>query len=173
MVTALKTCLRLESDPRIKRVGSSVLWVAIIVGYFFMAMWLIVACWAFFHNAYWGIVIGGSAIAFATFLTVMARSLWRDARRHYVLELTDTDAVLNIVDYSSKRRSTQMVLLDDIRYAEYYPYRDSAAVILHTSYAQMEVPLWPLGRHAQDVLDYLEGRGVRVINVQSDEPIPD
>lgn len=173
MVTALKTCLRLESDPHIKRVGSNVLWAAIVIGFLFMGLWLFVACWTFPHNAYWGIVIAGSALAFSTFLTFMARALIRDQWRHYVLELTDTDAVLNVVDLRSKKRCTQMVLLDDIKYAEYYPYRDSSAVILHTSYAHMEVPLWPLGKHGQDVIDYLEGRGVKVVNVQSDEPIPD
>ncbi len=66
-----------------------------------------------------------------------------------------------------------MVLIDDVKYAEYYPYCDSSSMILHTSYAQMEVPLWPLGSRGTDVLDYLIGRGVRVVNVQSDDPIPE
>ncbi len=34
-------------------------------------------------------------------------------------------------------------------------------------------PLWPLGEHAQDVIDYLSGRGIRIVNVQSDDRIPE
>lgn len=103
----------------------------------------------------------------------MAQTLIRDAHRMYVLELTDSEAVLTVLDSASKRCATQMVLLDDITFAEYYPYRDCSSVILHTAYANMEVPLWPLAGHAQDVLDFLDGRGVRVVNVQSDTPFPE
>ncbi len=65
-----------------------------------------------------------------------------------------------------------MVLLDDVKFAEYYPYCDDSSVIFHAPYTDMEVPLWPMGLHAQDILDFLKGRGVHVINVQSDEKFP-
>jgi len=151
------------------------MWVAIVVGFMFMALWLSVAVFTIMYNVYWSVVIAGAAIAFATFLGLMANTLIRDGSRRYVLELTDTEAVLNVVEGkgNKRRKCTQMVLLDDIRFAEYYPYRDSTSLILHTNYANMEVPLWPMGDHAQDVLDFLEGRGVAVVNVQSDDPIPD
>jgi hypothetical protein len=175
MVALAKPAIRLESDPRVKRVGSNVMWVAIVIGFIFMGLWLTVATFAFAYNACWSIVIAGASIAFASFLTMMASTLIRDRTRTYVLELTETEAVLNVTEGTGKRRkrATQMVLLDDIYYAEYYPYRDSTSVILHTSYAQMELPLWPLGAHAQDVMDFLDGRGVPIVNVQSDDPIPE
>ncbi len=66
-----------------------------------------------------------------------------------------------------------MVLLDDVSYGEYYPYGDSACVILHAPYCQMEVPLWPFGERGRDVIDFLTGRGIRVVDVQSDEQIPE
>lgn len=175
MVVLLKPAIRLESDPRLKRVGSNVMWVAIVIGFIFMGLWLTVAAFAFAYSACWSIVIAGASVAFASFLTLMAKTLIRDGTRLYVLELTDTEAVLNVTEGRGKRRrrATQMVLLDDIYYAEYYPYRDSTSVILHTSYAEMEVPLWPMGTRAQDALDFLEGRGVPIVNVQSDDPIPE
>lgn len=173
MVVVLKPRINLESDPHIKRVGSGVMWVAIVIGMMFMCLWLVVATFTFVHNAYWSLIIAGAAIAFATFLSLMAYTLIRDSKRSFKLELTDSEAVLNVHDGLSGKDCMQMVLLDDVKYAEYYPYRDSSSVILHTPYAQMEVPLWPLGRHGQDVIDFLEGRGVLVVNVQSDEPIPD
>jgi hypothetical protein len=37
----------------------------------------------------------------------------------------------------------------------------------------MEVPLWPLGEQVKDVIDFLDGRGLRIVNVQSDDAIPD
>jgi len=93
-------------------------------------------------------------------------------KREYVLELTESEVVLVIIDRYAKKKTTQMLLLDDVIYAEYYPYPDSSTIIYHTEYALMEVPLWPMGDRGQDVVDFTEGRGVRVINVQSDESIP-
>jgi len=148
------------------------MWVAIVIGYMFMALWLCVAVCTVVYNVYWSVMIAGASIAFSFFLGMMAQTLLRDAKRLYVLELTDSEAVLTVHDSASKRRATQMVLLDDITFAEYYPYRDCSSVILHTDYANMEVPLWPLASHAQDVLDFLDGRGVNVVNVQSDVPFP-
>lgn len=175
MVALLKPAIRLESDPRLRRVGSNVMWVAIVIGFLFMGLWLTTAACAFPYSACWSIVVGGAAVAFGSFLAMMAKTLIRDGTRLYVLELTDTEAVLNVTEGKGKgrRRATQMVLLDDIYYAEYYPYRDSRSMILHTSYAEMEVPLWPMGTGAQDALDFLEGRGVPIVNVQSDDPIPE
>ena len=172
MVNRLESYISLESDPAVRRVGSGVMWVAIVAGFFFMVMWLGVACLTFQYNVYWSIVLGGSALAFSFFLGFMAFTLVRDSKRRYVLELSENEAVLNVHDGLSKKTCTQMVLMDDITYAEYYPYCDSSAIIFHTSYAQMEVPLWPLGSKSTDVLDFLDGRGVKVVNVQSDEPIP-
>lgn len=174
MVALLKPAIRLESDPRVKRVGSNVMWVAIVVGFMFMALWLCVAAFTLTYNIYWSVVMAGASIAFSCFLWMMAQTLIRDGKRLYVLELTDSEAVLTVLDNGTKRRTaTQMVLLDDVTFAEYYPYRDCSSVILHTAYANMEVPLWPLAAHAQDVLDFLDGRGVYVINVQSDVPFPE
>jgi hypothetical protein len=173
MVALLSPAIRLESDPRIKRVGSGVMWVAIVIGFMFMGLWLCVAAFTIEYNLYWSLVIAGASIAFSFFLGMMANTLIRDSKRSYVLELTDSEAVLTVLDRGSKRISTQMVLLDDVTFAEYYPYRDCSSIILHTNYANMEVPLWPLAGHAQDVLDFLDGRGVNVVNVQSDTPFPD
>lgn len=114
-----------------------------------------------------------AALAFCIFLCLASYGLMRDSYRDYILELTDTEAILIVIDRWRKKRGVQMVLLDDIVYAEYYPYRDSASIIFHTSYTDMEVPLWPMTNQGRDVVDYLEGRGVKVVNVQSDDPIPD
>ncbi len=66
-----------------------------------------------------------------------------------------------------------MLLIDDIKIGEYYPYSDSASIILYTSYTEMEIPLWPLNHNGQDVIDYLTGRGVKIVNVQFDDKLPD
>ena len=65
-----------------------------------------------------------------------------------------------------------MVLLQDVLYAEYYPYPDSASIILHTAYSHVEVPLWPMGERGVDVVDYIAGCGIRVMNVQFDDKVP-
>jgi hypothetical protein len=118
------------------------------------------------------LLIGWVAV-FAAFLGSLTYSMFRDACRRYIFEITDTDAVLTVEDKLKRSRSIEMVVLDDIKYAEYYPYTDSACIIFHTPYLQMEVPLWPMGAHGQDVVDFLGGRGVKVVNVQTDDKIPD
>lgn len=147
--------------------------ISVSVGWIFVVLWSLVTIFAFAHNIYWATVLAGSTAAFGTFLAFMSGTLIHDAFIEYVFELTDSEAVLFITDKLMHSRTTKMVLLDDVKYAEYYPYRDSSCVILHAPYTEMEVPLWPLGVHGQDVLDFLGGRGIKVVNVQSDDRIPD
>lgn len=165
--------ITLVSDPGIKRVGTGPLWAAIGVGLAFSMLWLIVAAGVLPHNFFWSIIMASAACAFSTLLIYTGYSIIRDQKRRFTLELTDCEAVLTVVDGMHNRKATQMVLVDDIVYAEYYPYRDSATIILHTHYARMEVPLWPMGEKSQDALDFLAGRGVNIVNVQSDDPVPD
>ncbi|HEY9786091.1 MAG TPA: hypothetical protein V6D17_11855 [Candidatus Obscuribacterales bacterium] len=147
--------------------------VAVSAGWVFVVSWLIVGIYCLTHNMYWGAILMISTLAFGGFLAFMSYSLYRDANRRFTFELTDTEAVLYTDDQVSKSQSTQIVLLDDVKYVEYYPYRDSAAIIFHAPYAQMEVPLWPLRDNGTDVIDFLEGRGVKIVNVQFDDAIPD
>jgi len=165
--------LKFSSSPYIKRAGLIPLITAIGAGWLFVRLWTAVSIYAFTYNNYWAVVLGASTLAFASFLTYMSYSLIRDAYREYIFELTDTEAVLYVNDKLRHQKSTSMILLDDVRYAEYYPYSDSSSIILHAPYYELEVPLWPLGRHGQDVVDYLSGRGIRVVNVQSDDKIPE
>jgi hypothetical protein len=102
----------------------------------------------------------------------IAYRLLVDSKRQYVLELNASEAVLTVLDNLHRQKSTQMVLLDDVKYAEYYPYPDSASVILHAPYTMMEIPLWPLGQQSQDVMDFLAGRGIAIVNAQFDDRIP-
>jgi hypothetical protein len=165
--------LKLVSNPYTNRTGLIPLGVAIVLGWVFVLLWCMIAAVAFTQNMLAGAMLLFSLSAFATFLSFLTYTMVRDAYRDYIFEITETDAVLLVIDRLQHKRSTQMVLLDDIKYAEYYPYRDSASIIFHAPYIEMEVPLWPMGGRAQDVVDFLDGRGVRVVNVQSDEPIPD
>ncbi|PWU01637.1 MAG: hypothetical protein C5B53_02640, partial [Candidatus Melainabacteria bacterium] len=156
-----------------QRKGLLPLVCALVFCWVFLAVWLGVACFVVFKLLVFGLALFGSVILFALYLSFFTRALIRDACSNYVFELTDMDAVLTVEDRLKHKRSTQMVLLNDIKYAEYYPYTDSACIIFHAPYMQMEVPLWPMGARSQDVLDFLNGRGVKVVNVQSDDEIPD
>ena len=165
--------IELKSGPYWKRTG---LWPQIaIVGmtWIFVVMWLVVAVWVFRFNPYWSVTLLASTLAFSSLLGLMSYKMISDGFREFVLELTDTEAVLSVVDKLRKRKSVQMVLLNDVKFAEYYPFQDSASIILHAEYTDMEVPLWPLGSTGKDVVDFLEGRGVKVVNVQSDDIVPD
>ena len=164
--------ITLTSLPHKRRVGLLPLCTAIGVGWAFVIMWLTVAVIALWEWPAWGILIGLSSITFGALLTLFGIGLIRDSRREYRLEITESEVVLVVTDRTAKKRGTQMLLLDDVTYAEYYPYHDSSSIIFHTAYMQMEVPLWPMGDRGQDVVDFLDGRGVRVINVQSDDLMP-
>jgi len=174
MVTAKpQIAIKLFSKPYSKRTALGPLMVAVSVGWIFSLLWLFTGIFALLHNFYWGLILLASTFGFSLFLGLMTYSMVRDAYRSFVFELTDSDAVLYVHDKLRKRKSMQMVLLDDVKYVEYYPYRDSSSMILHTSYTQMEVPLWPLGEQVRDVIDFLDGRGLRIVNVQFDDVIPD
>lgn len=174
MVTAKpQIAIKLVSKPYAARTALVPLMVGVSVGWLFMLLWLCTSILAMTHNLYWGISLLASTLGFSLFLGLMTYSLVRDAHRSFVFELTDSDAVLYVFDRLNNRTATQMVLLDDVKYVEYYPYSDSASMILHTPYAQMEVPLWPMGEQVKDVIDFLTGRGLNIVNVQFDDVIPD
>jgi hypothetical protein len=165
--------IKLHSQPYVKRVG---LWPMLIVVAFawgFDLMWLFVACWTFQFNAYWAVTLLGATVAFGSCLSFMSWKMFTDAYREFDLELTDEEVVLSVIDRFRKKKAVQMVLLDDVKYAEYYSFQDSASIILHADYADMEVPLWPMGTTGRDVVDFLNGRGVTVVDVQFDDKVPD
>lgn len=165
--------IRLVSNGYSQRRGLLPLVIALTFCWLFLAVWLGVACFVVFKILAFGLALFGSVTLFAVYLIFFTRALVRDVFSNFVFELTDMDAVLTVEDRLKHKSSTQMVLLNDIKYAEYYPYTDSACIIFHAPYIQMEVPLWPMGSRGQDVLDFLNGRGVKVVNVQSDDPLPD
>jgi len=165
--------LTLLSNPYKKRVGLLPLSIALTFGWLFVIVWGAVSLFALSHSNYWAMVFAGSTLAFSCVLAYMTVRLISDAFRDYILEVTESECVLVTCDRLRKRRDTAMVLLDDVSYGEYYPYGDSACVILHAPYCQMEVPLWPFGERGRDVIDFLTGRGIRVVDVQSDEQIPE
>jgi hypothetical protein len=150
---------------------------ALVVGFLFSIAWISVAVWMMLKHSpeflTWGILITLSTLVYCTYMGIVAVKLLGDSRRKYLLELTQTEAVLSTVDRADAVGSTKMVLLDDVKYAEYYPYPDSASAILHAPYADMEIPLWPFGAQAQDAIDFLAGRGITIVNVLSDDRIPE
>lgn len=174
MLSTIPTAnMRIVSGPYMKRTGLVPLMIGVSIGWIFVCLWSCVAAYAYSHNVYWAVVLFASSCAFASFLSWMSYTLVSEAFKTYTFEITDVEAVLEIFDRLRHTKTTSMVLLDDIKFAEYYPYCDSSSLIFHSAYNDMEVPLCPMGLRAQDVLDFLVGRGVRVINVQSDEKFPD
>ncbi len=165
--------MTLVSRSHWNRVGLIPMVIALAFGWIFVVLWLVVAAYVFPFNPLWAIILSCSTVLFAVYLAVVSHKMIVDALSQYTFELSESEAVLSVVDRLHKRKSTQMVLLNDVKYAEYYPFQDSASIILHAPYCDMEVPLWPLGSHSQDVVDFLDGRGVTVVNVQSDDEIPD
>lgn len=171
------TGLTLASGPYKSRPGLFPMLVALGIGFAFSIVWLIVAACLISGRepqfVLYGIMVACATAAYCTYMGYVAYRLLADSKRQYVLELTQSEAVLTVIDKLHRKKSTQMVLLDDVRYAEYYPYPDSASVILHAPYTVMEVPLWPLGSQSQDVMDFLTGRGIAIVNAQFDDEIPE
>jgi len=139
----------------------------IMVGTAFFGSYLVLQ-----HNSYLALSLFIPALAFAILLGVVAYRLIADILCDYTLEISAEDVVFSKYDRLRKKQTNQLALLSDIKYVEYYPYQDSASIIFHTNDLDIDVPLWPLGGHVQDVVDFLTGAGVRVIDVQSDESIP-
>jgi hypothetical protein len=164
--------MRLVSKPFTRRTGLIPLMVALGAGWIFVLVWSLVLTVIARHNFYWTVGLSISTFAFACFLASMTYSLVNESTKEYVFELNDTEAVLSTHDKMRKTDRTQMVLLDDVTYVEYYPYCDSSCIILHAPYCEFEVPLYPLGPGGKDVVDFLIGRGLKVMNVQLDDRVP-
>lgn len=168
--------LKVASGPYKRRPGLYPMLVALFIGFAFSFLWLTVSVFLILDghtpNVIWGSMTGLCTILYCCYMAYIAYRLLVDSQRQYVLELNASEAVLTVLDNLHRKKSTQMVLLDDVKYAEYYPYPDSAAVILHAPYTMMEIPLWPLGPQSQDVMDFLAGRGIAVVNAQFDDRIP-
>jgi len=165
--------LKLVSKPYKRRAGLLPMIIMLGISWVFVLIWGTLALWIYIYNPLYSIIIGASTIAFSFLLYVMSYKTFADGKLDYELEVNDSEAVLMVKDNLHHKRSQQMVLLDDVKFAEYYPFTDSASVILHAPYADMEVPLWPMENQGQDLIDFLVGRGVNVVNVQSDDKIPE
>jgi hypothetical protein len=170
VVSSPSICI--SSGSSMHRTGLIPLVIGLTTGWIFVGLWTALALITISHNIYWALVLCGSTTAFGGFLLYMTWTTILESFTQYTLEMSGTEAVLTSYNRLRKRSKILMMLLDDITFAEYYPYRDSCSLILHTGDREMEVPLWPMGARSQDIIDYLQGRGVRVINVQSDEMFP-
>lgn len=144
----------------------------IAYGYLMSLTIILTAIFTFKYNFYLPLALLITGIAFSLFLTFYIYRTIKEASCDYILEITGQDAIFTKIDSRNKKRTDQLLLLSDIKYVEYYPYQDSASIIFHTPYIDMDVPLWTMGEHVQDVLDFLKGAGIKIINVESDEAIP-
>jgi hypothetical protein len=142
-------------------------------GWIMVGAALVASSLAFLHYQYLALTLVLPVFIFALFLAVNTYDLIRQSNCDYVIEISDHDATLSKTDCWQKKKTCKSILLADIKYAEYYPYLDSASIIFHTSNSDFEMPLWPMGRHARDAVDFLAGTSVKVVDVQSDEVIPD
>ncbi|MBX9938575.1 MAG: hypothetical protein K2Y32_04950 [Candidatus Obscuribacterales bacterium] len=157
-----------------------------------IAVTLTLSLLLFAQNAIFALLLSASALAFLFIVLTVAMRMLSNGQRLYNFEVTPTELILEILslppepserqskkqDKRKKKRSERrkigrvMVFLPDVRYCEYYPYPDSASMIFHTAYSHLEVPLWPLGERRNDLVDYLIGLGIEVVNVQFDDEIP-
>lgn len=157
-----------------------------------IAVTLTLSLLLFSQNAIFALLLSASALAFLFIVLTVAMRMLSNGQRLYNFEVTPTELILEILslppepserqskkqDKGKKKRSERrkigrvMVFLPDVRYCEYYPYPDSASMIFHTAYSHLEVPLWPLGERRNDLVDYLIGLGIEVVNVQFDDEIP-
>ena len=165
--------LTLVSDKDSCNRGMAPMLLGICFGWIMVAAAILISCLAFAHIQYFALSFILPAFIFALFLIANTYNLIRQSNCDYVFEITNHDAAFCKIDRLQRKKTMELVLLSDIKYAEYYPYLDSASIIFHTAYADTEVPLWPMGKHAQDAVDFLVGAGVKVIDVQSDEAIPE
>jgi len=147
------------------------LW-GVCFGYLMVGITLFASYLASKHNNFFAFSLFVSALVFAVLLGVVVYRLIGDILCDYTLEVTNQDVTFSKFDHLRKKQTNQSILLSDIKYVEYYPYQDSASIIFHTTSVDLDIPLWPLGGHVQDVIDFLTGAGVRVVDVQSDDPIP-
>jgi len=175
--TAESSGLTIVSGPYQARKGRLPLMVGLIIGFGFSILWLTVSVFLILDghlsNVVWGVMTALCTLLYCAYMGYVGYGMIVDSKKQYVLELTNTEVVLTVRDKLRRRKATQMVLLDDVKYAEYYPYQDSSLVILHAPYTVMEIPLWPMGNQSQDVMDFLSGRGIPVMNVQFDDQIPE
>ena len=148
-----------------------VLW-AVFIAYLIGVIMIYAAFSIYTHNFPLAVYLLVVSLVLCSSLLIFTYNLIKEISCDYALEIAGQDVIFSKFDHWRKKRSEQMLLLTDIKYAEYYPYQDSASIIFHTSYIDIDLPLWPLGNQWQDVIDFLEGAGVKVVNVQSDEPIP-
>lgn len=164
---------RFASDSHFSRVGLIPMCIAVALGWIFMVIWLVTAILIMPMNLWWSLILMASVFAFSFYLGLVSYNMFCDCMKVYVLEVNDSEVVLKVTDRIRKKVVTQMVLLDDVSYVEYFPSPDTATMILHASYIDMEVPLWPMGYRGRDVVDFIEGRGVKVVNLQSEDELPD
>ena len=163
--------IRFLSGPHRLRAGTLPLCVGLglVMAYCVSVLWVVVAYNLFAVNIYIALILSTSIVGFLLFSTLMARAVIKDMTRRYELEVNPSELVVTSYDRGGKGKSI-MILLGDITYAEYYSW---TSMIVHTDYKTFEVPLWPLGNRSRDLVDYLIGHGVNVIDIEEDGELPE
>lgn len=168
--------LKLSSLPYQARAGLYPMLIALCLCLAFSGLWLVVAvsliAAGVFEHMIWGVLIALCTLAYCAYMGMVAYKLFTDSKRQFELELNQSEIVLTVIDTFHGSKSTQMVNLKDISYAEYYPFPDSSCLYIYAPYTVMELPLWPFGPRGADVADFLSGRGVSVMNVLLDDKLP-
>ena len=92
--TSLRSKLTFYAKPPLKRIGLIPFAIALIIGVVLSLMWLVVAVFVFFHNHLIGLILGLTAVGYASYAFLISYGLIQDMSCSFRLELTPSEVVL-------------------------------------------------------------------------------
>ena len=106
------------------------------------------------------------AIAAGSFLSFISLRYIEEGKQRYELEINDQVVSLQLIDGRGRPHNKSQIRLSDLISAEYYISKDTAALLLHSQYRKLEIPLWPFGLQAErDIVASIKSHGIKTIAV--------
>ncbi|MGD9681944.1 MAG: hypothetical protein AB7W16_12235 [Candidatus Obscuribacterales bacterium] len=158
--------IQLTSLPASKRPGYFAVTGVYLFACAFVIVWYAAAWTTYSQSAAFATMILVINSVFAAYLFFSLRRLRHRIATQFVIEIAGDFLYFFELDKLSNERKYTRINLDEVVSCEYYPYQDSASLILTTAHEKtLDLPLWLMPDSGRMLVDHLKDRGFEILRV--------
>lgn len=161
--------LKFHSRPKKQRISNYVMSFLLILGWTLMPLILATTYISIQTDLAMGFAAVLIAFSVGICLAIATRQFLKMSTAEGYELLIESDVIFLFgVDKKDNRRLCRELSLDVVNEADYYPTSDTSTIVLHSEEkADLEIPLWAFGKHAEEeVVQYLRSR-IKVVDIPS------
>lgn len=157
--------IRFVSRPSGKNFGAPAMMIGLVLASILLGAAVWVGVWQMQSSILLGALTLLCTASLALYLLFL---VYRSSKENSASELILEDETITLSSFAqnNKIESTQIISLDEIRVAEYYPSDDSGSILLRSSATDLDIPICLFGRECESqLIDFLRANGIRVVEI--------